>query len=62
MFSPTHNKTTGNEEESLQLPSVTPSEPRVKYAVDVMIPPECMDDEGECEHIRKPEKVIQNPV
>ena len=32
------------------------------YIVDIMIPPECMDDNGECEHNRKLEKKAYNPV
>ena len=32
------------------------------YIVDVMIPPECMDDAGECEHTKRPVKQQQNPV
>ena len=32
------------------------------YMVDVRIPPECMDDSGECEHNRTPNKQHHNPV
>ena len=46
-----------------------PTEPRVearkpkKYRVDVMIPPECLDEDGgKCEHDRKSEKKQYNPV
>ena len=43
-----------------------PNEPSIeqekKHAVDIMIPPACMDDEGECEHSRKSDKVQYNPV
>ena len=43
------------------------NEPRLKrqksgYMVDIMIPPECMDDEGDCEHTKKPVRHEQNPV
>ena len=32
------------------------------FMVDVAIPPECMDDEGECSHSNRPIKQEQNPV
>lgn len=32
------------------------------FMVDVRIPPECMEDEGDCPHNRKPEKKQENPV
>ena len=32
------------------------------YMVDVRIPPECMDDEGNCEHSPKKDKRQYNPV
>ena len=42
------------------------NEPGVKnesgYMVDVMIPPECLDDAGECEHSKKEDKREYNPV
>ena len=39
------------------------NKPRVKYVVDIMIPPECLDEDGgKCEHDRKTEKKEQNPV
>ena len=33
-----------------------------KHPVDVLIPPECMDDNGECEHTKRPARHEQNPV
>lgn len=39
------------------------SEPRVKYIVDVMIPPECLDEDGaDCPHTKKEVKHDYNPV
>ena len=32
------------------------------FMVDIAIPPECLDDEGICEHTKKPDKHKQNPV
>ena len=42
----------------------TPNEPNIKkYMVDVMIPPECLDEDGaECPCYKKQDKKEQNPV
>lgn len=33
------------------------------FMVDILIPPECMDEDGgKCEHDRKPVKKQENPV
>jgi len=40
----------------------TTNESDIKHMVDVMIPPECLDDAGECEHNHHPDKQEQNPV
>lgn len=38
-------------------------EPKKKYAVNVMIPPECLDEDGkDCPHTPKKEKKHYNPV
>ena len=43
-------------------PTTSESSVKSKYMVDVMIPPECLDDDGECEHNRHSDKQEQNPV
>ena len=62
MFPDTNYQKSGVEEEYLSISSEAPNEPRMTYMVDILIPPACLDDKGDCEHNRKPNKTVQNPV
>ena len=64
MFPDTNYQKSGVEEEYLSISSEAPNEPRLEsgFLVDIMIPPACLDDKGDCEHNRKPTKQVQNPV
>ena len=52
----------GNRQKHMDEPTTSESSVKSKYMVDVMIPPECLDDDGECEHNRHSDKQEQNPV